>query len=226
MAKKKHSTQEKPVSATVEDLTQTENFLDRNKKTLLGAGGVVIAVLLGYIGYQKFIVEPNNDESKAVLWNAYYDFENDSLDRAINGTAYYDGLESIAADYEGTSGGDIANYSMGIISMENGDFETALSYFESCNFDDVIVGSLCLGLQGDCYVELGDYEKAVKLFESAAKREANDFTTPMFLMKAGIVYEALGENAKANTNYKIIKNDYGKSDYGSDIDKYIGRTNI
>ncbi len=224
MAKTNSSNKAKAVE-NVEELTSTENFLDKNKKLLLGIGGAIIVILVGYIGYQKMVVEPKDAESHDELWNAYYDFEKDSLDKAAAGTDYYPGLEVLADDYKGTSGGDIANYSMGIISMQKGEFEVALDYFGACDFKDVIIGSLCLGLQGDCYVELGDYENAINLFEKAVEREKNDFTTPMFLMKAGIVYEEIGEKGKANTNYRRIKEEYSKTEFATDIDKYIGRTN-
>ncbi len=223
MAKTNHSnnTQGKEV---VEDLTATENFLDRNKKTLIGIVAGVVVVILGYVGYQKFVAEPNDIASHEELWKAYYDFENDSLTLAAQGTDNYQGLEALASEYDGTSGGDIANYAMGIISMENGEFDVALDYFSSCRFDDVMVGSLCLGLQGDCNVELGNYDKAVSFFEKALSREVNDYTTPMFLMKSGIVYEALDQKNKAFQNYTRIKKEFNKSEYASDIDKYIGRT--
>ena len=220
MAKQQNSNKE-----TVQDLTSTENFLDKNKKNLLILGGAILVILIGYIGYQKLIVEPKDAESQEEIWAAYYDFENDSLAIAAAGTEDYAGLADIADSYNGTKGGDIANYAMGIISMREGNFEEALDFFESCNFEDVIIGGLCLGLQGDCHVELLNYETAANIFEKAAAREENEFTTPMFLMKAGIVYEELGEKKKANDNYRRVKEDFSKSDYAADIDKYIGRTN-
>jgi len=224
MAKSNKPQEKKAKSAPIEDLTATENFLDQNKKVLIGIGVAIAVVLLGYFGYNHFVVKPKNIESQELSWNAFYDLEADSLDRAALGTDNYAGFEELAGEYKGTTGGDIANYSMGIISMQKGEFETALDYFANCDFEDVIVGTLCLGLQGDCYVELDNLQEAISIFEEAVAREANDFTTPMFLKKAGLVHEALGNRSKANANYKNIKENYPTSQFATDIDRYIGRT--
>ena len=44
-----------------------------------------------------------------------------------------------------------------------------------------------------------------------------------YLLKAGVVAEKLGENAKALGYYETIKDQYPQSIEGYDIDKYIGR---
>lgn len=44
-----------------------------------------------------------------------------------------------------------------------------------------------------------------------------------YLLKAGLVAERLGEDAKALSFYKTIKDKYPQSIEGYDIDKYIGR---
>lgn len=224
MAKKQYKKKEK-VQAVNAELTHTESFLDKNKKLFLMIGGGVLAILIGFIGYQKFVKEPKEVESQEELWAAFYDFEKDSLDNAINGKDAYLGMADIADEYKGTSGGDIANYSMGIMLMNKGEFSEALDYLKNCDFEDVIIGNLCIGLMGDCSVELGNLEKAAKYFEQAANREPNEFSTPMFLKKAGLVREELGDKKTANKHYTKIKENYPKSEEGSNIDKYIGRTN-
>lgn len=206
-----------------EELTSTENFFDKYKNLIIYSGVGVLVVILGIVAYQNFVVKPKEVESQEEIWNAMYDFQNDSLDLAANGSGEHAGFEEIADEYSGTSGGDIANYSMGIIEMERGNFEEALTYLQNTDFEDVIVGTLCLGLQGDCYVELGEYEKAVDYFEQAANREANEFTTPMFLKKAGLTYEELGQNEKAVEVYTKIKDEYPNSAEGMDVEKYIAR---
>jgi len=206
-----------------DELTSTEGFFDKYKNILIYSGIGIVVVFLGIVGYQKFVYGPKEIESQEVLTDALYDFDKDSLTTAAQGTADYMGFEEIADEYSGTSGGDIANYSMGIISMEKGDFELALDYFQQCDFEDVMIGNMNIGLQGDCYVELGDYETAVELFEKAAAREPNEFTTPMYLKKAGLTYEELGDLDKANIAYTKIKDEYAQSSEGADIDKYIAR---
>ncbi len=44
-----------------------------------------------------------------------------------------------------------------------------------------------------------------------------------YLLKAGIIYEELGDTAKALEAYNKIKDKYPQSVEGFDIDKYISR---
>ena len=206
-----------------EELTSTENFIDQYKKPLLIGGGAIIAIVLGIIGYQKLISEPHELESKDAYWNAFYEFEKDSLNLAVNGNENFAGMEEVAADYSGTSGGNIANYTLGIAAMERGEFDNAVGYFDACDFEDIVMGSMVIGLKGDCHIEMDDYSTAADLFEEAADREANEFTTPMYLKKAGLAYEALGETDKALAAYQKIKDNWENSEEAADIDKYITR---
>ncbi|HIP35831.1 MAG TPA: tetratricopeptide repeat protein [Crocinitomix sp.] len=222
MAKQKN-TKANQTNVEFEELTSTENFFEKNKNIFVYGGIGIIVLILGFIVYQKFISEPKDIESQEQVWNALYDFQNDSLEIAAQGSGEYAGFEEIASEYEGTSGGDIANYSMGIIEMERENYEAAIDYFKNTDVEDVIIGTLSIGLQGDCYIELGDYETAVDYFEKAANREPNDFTSPMFLMKAGLAYEELGQYNDAVRVYTKIKEEYATTAEGQDIEKYITR---
>lgn len=207
-----------------QNLTPTESFFDKNKKLLLIAGIGLVVVIIGYFGYQKFVSEPHAEESQDAYWNAFYEFQNgDSTGVSITGTENYMGFEEISTEYAGTPGGNIATYALGINAMEKKEFESALAYFEECEFEDVMVGTLVIGLMGDCYVEMGKYDEAAEKFEEAALREANEFTSPMFYKKAGLVYQELGQNDKAIIAYQKIKDDWSESVEAKDIDKYIIR---
>lgn len=219
MAKNK----KEPVVVQKVNLTSTESFIDKYKKTLLIGGGTLIVLILVIIGYQKLIGEPKEEKSKEAYWNAFYEFENDSLDLAISGNSNFEGMEEVASSYSGTSGGNIANYTIGISKMEKGEFAEAITFFNKCKFKDVMIANIVIGLKGDCEVEQGNYDAAAKYFEQAANREKNDYTSPMFLKKAGLVYEKLGKNDKAVKIYQNIKDNYPLSTEGFDIDKYIAR---
>ena len=219
MAKKNESRREESV-----ELTATESFFDKNKKIILIGGGAVAAIIIGVIVYFAAFSQQNTPESDDAYWNAFYEYQyNDSTEAAYEGTENYDGFEDIAAEYDGTTAGEIANYGMATRSMEKGEWDTALEYLDKCDFEDVMVGTLVIGMKGDCYVEKGEYEKAAELFEEAATREPNEFTAPMFLKKAGLVYEKLGKTAEALVAYNKIKDDWSASSEAGDIDKFIAR---
>jgi len=71
-------------------------------------------------------------------------------------------------------------------------------------------------------VELGETDKAISYFEKAADKE-NAVMSPVYLKKAGLVYESLNKPDKAEKEYTKIKDNYPKSPEASDIDKYIAR---
>jgi len=207
----------------IEDLTSTESFIDKYKKPLMIGGGAIVAIILGIIGYKAFISGPKEEKSLEAYWPAFYEFEKDSLELAANGNENFQGMYAVADEYAGTSGGNIANYTLGIAAMDRGEYEQAITYFDECDFDDVVVGTLVIGLKGDCYVEMDKFEEAADLFLEAAEREENDFTSPMMLKKAGLAYEALKDKQSALAAYEKIKTEWETSEEAVDIDKFIAR---
>jgi tetratricopeptide (TPR) repeat protein len=89
-----------------------------------------------------------------------------------------------------------------------------------------MVTPIAYGAIGDCYVELKRLNDAAKFYVKAAKYEKNDFTSPIFYKKAGMVYEELKQYEKALDLYNIIKNDFTKSIEARDIEKDIARLNV
>ena len=82
---------------------------------------------------------------------------------------------------------------------------------------------LRIGLQGDCYSELGKYEEAADKYLEAAEANENDMTTPTYLFKAALVAEELKDFAKATELYEKIKADFPSFATTKQIDKYISR---
>ena len=206
-----------------ETLTKTEQFIVSNQKTLSIVVGVVIVTLLGYFGYQKYFIEPKTMEAHEQMFVAQRFFESDSLDKALYGDGNSLGFIDIIDEYGSTQPGKLANYYAGMSFLKKGDFEQAISYLESFDSDATIVGPLATGAIGDAYLELGDSDKAASYYVDAANQNQNDFTTPLFLLKAGQIYELMGEYENALKVYSRIKDEYSKSNEARTIDKNIGR---
>ena len=96
-----------------------------------------------------------------------------------------------------------------------------LEDYDDCG--DEMVSPSAIGLLGNCYAELGQNEKAVKLLMKAADKADNNTLSPIYLVQAGQIYESLGQNDKALDCYKKVKSNYMQSAVGSEIDKYIER---
>ena len=76
---------------------------------------------------------------------------------------------------------------------------------------------------GDCFIGMDDMDHAVDYYVKAAKDNKNSFTTPVYLLKAGKVYEQMGEYKKALKAYEEIRKVYPFSQEGRSIKKYIAR---
>ena len=189
MAKNKKDENPQTISNVEETLSRTEHFLEENYKTLLITvlGVIVVIVGLGWLG--KLYLNNRNDEAQSQMYQAERYLEMDSLKLALNGDGNYLGFLDIAKDYKFTKAGNLARYSAGICYLHLGNFEEAIEFLDKYSKKDKVIGSLAIGATGDAYVELGDLEKGASKYIEAADYAENSFNTPLFLMKAGELYE-------------------------------------
>jgi tetratricopeptide (TPR) repeat protein len=205
-------------------VTKAEKFFDSYKKQIYMAAVGILVVAGLYGGYKQFILKPQEEEAQTAIFMAQKYFEQDSLDLALNGReGQFSGMLSIIDEYGSTKTGNLAKYYAGMCYLKKGEFENAISQLETFRAYDEIIAPLAEGAIGDAYVELADYESAIKHFIKAAKMSKNKFTSPLFYKKAGLVYEELKEYSKAAEIYELIKKDYKDSAEGQEMDKYIAR---
>jgi hypothetical protein len=108
--------------------------------------------------------------------------------------------------------------------MKLGKYNEAIDYLKKFRSKDDILAPMALGAIGDCYMELDDLNAAASYYSDAANKSKNDFTGPMFLTKAGMTYEILGDYAKALNCYKTLKADYPLSSEAFEISKNIANS--
>ena len=202
--------------------TRTELFLDKHKKAITIGTTALLLGVGGLVAFNSFYRKPRAKDAADLAWKAQYYFEIDSLDKALDGDDEWPGFVSIAADYGDTPTGELANYYLGAIYMQKGDYEAALTHYEEADIDDDVLGTMAVGNQGDALVELGRNDEAVKLFEKAANRVKNDFTTPMYLMKAGILHQQAGNWSDADKAFKRVADEFPMSTEASQARKYAG----
>lgn len=221
MAKKKAS--DEPILDVQEAYSKTESYIESNKNTLFIIAGAIFVLFAGYFGFTRLYLYPQEKEAAELIWKAEYYFEKDSLDLALYGDGNHFGFLEIADNYSLTRYGTLANYYIGLIYLQQGEYDLAIEHLKDGQPDDEIAGSIAIGAIGDCYVALGDYEQALAQFNKAASYSANQFTAPIYMKKAAAVYEELGNYSKALSLYKDIKKKYPKSTEATTIDKYIAR---
>ena len=225
MVKKKHEeiSGDQRLENIGETLSRTEAFIFNNQKILGIVITIVIIAILGFFGYNKYYLEPKSTEAAEQMFHAQQYFEADSLDKALYGDGNSLGFIDIISEYGMTKPGNLANYYAGISFLKKNDFEQAIDYLEDFSADDHLISPMATGAIGDAYLELGDMEKAAAYYIEAANIDDNGFTSPLFLYKAGQVYELLGNYDKAITTYTKIKTKYYKSNEGRSIEKNISR---
>lgn len=218
MAKKDESTVD-----VGEVYSKSEEFIEGNKKTITYGIIAVILIFGLYIGYKNMYMSPRENEAQELIWKAEYFMEIDSLDKAIMGDGSNFGFEYIADEYSGTESADLANMYLGNIYMKKGEYQLAIEYYNQASLGGSVLPAQAVGNIGDAYVELGNIDQAISHFEKAAGMDKNDYTAPMYLMKAGIAYESVGNYAKAAAAYRRITTDHPNCDQISDAKKYLGR---
>jgi len=184
---------------------------------------VVLVIVLGYFGYQKYIIEPKTQDAQEQIFSAQQFFEADSLDKALFGDGNHLGFVDIADEYSSTKPGKLANYYAGICFLKKGDYDKAIDYLSKFKADDELVAPMAQGAIGDAYLEKGDQEKAVSQYLKAASMKDNSFTSSLFYFKAAQTLELMGKNEDALVNYTIIRDKFPTTKYGSNIDRYIAR---
>ena len=224
MSDKKHESNELDLDKTLADTThKVEDFYHNNKKPINIAIVATLVIVGAYLGYKKLYVEPMEEEAQNAIFRAQKYFELDSFNLALNGNDQFSGFEAIADQYGASTTGNLAHFYAGICNLRLGKYEEAVDHLEDFNTDNKLVGPLAEGAIGDAYVELGDLEKGVKHYLKAARMSKNKLTSPIFLKKAGLVYEEQKEYDDAVDAYSSIKKDFAESQEAQDIDKYIAR---
>lgn len=223
MAKKQKETEGKNIQAVEEALSSTEQFIEKNQKLLLYIIAGIVIIILGFMGYKKYYLAPLEKEAQEQMFMAETYFNQDSLELALMGDGNYLGFLDIIDEYGMTKSANLASYYAGMAYLKKGEFDSAIENLKDFSSSDLILSSMANGAIGDAYVELGEMDNALSYYLKAAENKENLFTTPIFLMKAGLVYEKNGDYSKAAEQYEKIKREYPSSPESQEIEKYIAR---
>ena len=210
-----------------EALSQSEAFLIKNKKAIIGAVVAVIIIVAGIVMYKNLYAAPREEKAQAALFKGQEYFEADAFAEALNGDSIgYKGFLKVADEFSGTAAGNLANAYAGVCYAQLGKYEEAVKYLNKFSADDQLVSPALLGTMGNCYAQAGQLDKAAATLMKAADKADSQALSPIYLIQAGQIYEKLGKNSEAVNAYTLIKNKYFNSYQSMDIDKYIERASI
>ncbi len=225
MATKK-SQQEDNLQELESALTKTERFIEDNQNMITYVVGGIILVVILFLGYSKFYLQPKEDEALSQMFMAENYFEKDSFNLAINGDGNYLGFLDIIDDYGITKSANRAKYYTGISYLHLGQYEDALDYLKDFKTDDLLLAPIVEGAQGDALLELGETDDALEQYKKAISVSDNELTTPVYMMKAASLLETMDELEDALALYEEIKEKYPTSTEGTNIDKFIARVKL
>jgi tetratricopeptide (TPR) repeat protein len=226
MSKKKIKTDAPKIETVETALSRSEQFIEKNQKLLVGVILAIVIIVGGFLIYKKFILQPLNEEASSQMYVAEQYFEKDSFNIALKGDGNYPGFLTIIDEYSSTKAGNLANYYAGICYLHLGKFKEAIDYLDDFDSNDKMLKPIALGATGDAYLELKQDKKAVEYYLKAGKFNDNEFSSPLYLMRAGIVLENMKDYKGAIEQYNLIKEKYKNSNEGKVIDKYIDKVEI
>lgn len=208
--------------ALAQELTKWEQWLENNKKPVIGVVVVIALAIAGIFGYRYYIAYQNT-EAQNEMFQAIYYFEQDSVVQALRGDGANLGFIQIEQDYAGTPAANLAKFYIGAGYLQLGEYESALLYLEEFSANDLLVQSKAYSLRGDAHMELGEYAEAAELYERAAGFQPTDQFSPYYLMKAGLAHEQAGNNEEAASAYRQVIDEYPNSDIVPQAKKYLHR---
>jgi TolA-binding protein len=214
-----------------ESASRTEEWVIKNQKYIFIIVGLSAALVLGYLGFDKFIQEPKQSVATNDMFQSQQYFDQavngaskDSLfTLALNGADGKYGFLDIADVYSGTDAGNLANYCAGMAYLNMKDYSNAITYLNAFSSDDDVLGPIAKGGIGDAFVQLEQLEDAFDYYIQASELKTNDYTTPMYLLKAGIIGLKLENYSKALAFFNKIKTEFPESTEAKDINVFIGK---
>jgi tetratricopeptide (TPR) repeat protein len=226
MAKVKKKAVEDKLEGIESALSRSERYIEDNQKSLSIIAGAIIAAVVIYLAFNRFYLKPKEEKAQKQMFVAEQYFEKDSFNLALKGDGNYPGFLDIIDEYGLTDASNLAQYYAGICYKNLGKYTEAIDYLKKFDSKDKIVSNIAKGSIGDCYAELGNTDEAIKYYERAANKVSNDLTTPLYLMRAGILLEEKGDYKKALEVYQRIQKEFYRTSQGQQIEKYITRAKV
>ncbi len=206
-----------------------DNLLEKyeqNKKRINSITTVILVVILAGLAYIKLYREPRTEKAASSIAWAQRMFEQDSVDKALNGDMANSGFLKVQKKFSGTPTGNLANHYIGICYLQKGEFDNAIKYLKNFDGNGTTLQYLSWGALGDAYMEKGEVEKGLEYYKKASSNTEDEVVTPIYLYRLGIIQENNGNLEEAAKAYKSIRDNYSQSMQAQDIDRHLARVGV
>jgi predicted negative regulator of RcsB-dependent stress response len=206
-----------------EKLKGVEHWYQDNHKMINNVVIGILAVVLGYVAYDKFYKTPRIEKSNDAIFRAQTYFGMDSLNWALNGDGDKLGFAKIIDKFSGTPAANLSKYYAGVCCLKMGDFAKAEKYLKDFDGKGTMVSDVAKGALGDALMEQNKTDDAIKAYLDASKNEDNLFLAPIYLERAGMAYEIKNNPTEAIKMYRKIKERFPMSQQARNMDKNLAR---
>ncbi|MBA4168112.1 MAG: tetratricopeptide repeat protein [Chitinophagaceae bacterium] len=201
-----------------------QEFWLKNSKAITYGLLIVVLIVAGFFIYKNYFLAPEEQKASDAMWKAEDYYRKDSARLALNGDGASQGFLKVISKYGSTKSGKLAKFYAASCYMKLNDFNNAIKYLKDFSADDKLVSVRATGLLGDAYAETGKKADAAEQYKKAGTLFPDDnFNSPEYLFRAGLMYQDLGKTKDAIDAFQIIKDKYSASERGMDIDKYLAR---
>ena len=219
----------------VDVVTRARGFWANYSKPIIYISSAIILLAGGWLAYKYMVKLPKEEkanDSVFVVQKYFADFSNAQKDSTkttlanvvLNGDGANSGALKFISKYDGTNAANLCNYYAGASYLYLKQFDKAIKYLKDFSTDATQIRSRTYGMIGDAYAELKKNSDALDYYKKAAEvNEKDEFTSPEFLLRAGMFAETTGNKKEAIELYKKIKTNYPLSDRATNIDKYLAR---
>ena len=203
MTKKAHTPE---TDILIESKGKVESFFDKyGRKLMWGLVAITVVAVGIFVWYNISESKKAQAEMEATQkFSSVVLTANNSFD--IDYVATAEAYMAIAKEYDETAAGNTSYFMAASNYLLANDLVNAKAAIEK--FQDVEgdlgqhMNAMALTLKGDIAVEENDYQSAASYFEKALAASKNSDIYGQNAMKLGLVYEAMGDEAKAQNVYK------------------------
>lgn len=222
MSKHKHQNEEKLMTFWY----QIVDFFEKNKKHVYTALTIIVIAVAGIILLvQK--KKANNEIAGMEISKIKPVYEANNFQQAINGDSLgvSKGLIYIVDEYGSTENGEMAKMMLANSYYSIRDYDNAEKYFKDYSGSNPVLKAASVAGMASVYNAKKQYSDAAKEFEKAASVDKDNPFVDEYLFYAATNYFKADNIAEAKKLFDRLKNDFPKSKYVFESEKYRASLN-
>lgn len=197
------------------------DFFEKNKKHIYTALTILLIAIAGII----ILVnkkKANNELAAIELSKVKAVYEANNFQQAINGDSLgtSKGLQFIVDNYGSTENGEMAKIMLANSYYAIRDFDNAEKYYKDYSGDNKILQvSAAAGLAA-VYEARNNYQEAAKQYEKASSMDKDNPFIDQYIFYAAKNYYRANDFANAKKLFDKLKEDFPKSKYNAESERY------